>query len=165
MVRNTGSERRVERIQVDADVKRCGRDRHLIRCEASHFHDLDPEPLRLLAAMRVERTDSDLDEACRKSPLHDPGERRRMAERIALEIVIEIGVSIEMQDVQLPMMLGQARDDRIGDHVVATKEERRFARSRRGRRGFPDAIEIAGGLVEMQIAGVVERNVKTELRP
>jgi hypothetical protein len=88
-----------------------------------------------------------------------------MAERIALEIVIEIGVSIEMQDVQLPMMLGQARDDRIGDHVVATKEERRFARSRRGRRGFPDAIEIAGGLVEMQIAGVVERNVKTELRP
>ena len=46
-----------------------------------------------------------------------------MAERIALEIVIEIGVGVEMQDRNRPALGRDSGQDRIGHHMVAAEEK------------------------------------------
>jgi hypothetical protein len=49
--------------------------------------------------MAVERADADLDEAAGEAALHDPGEGRGVGARIAFEIVVEVGMGVEMEDV------------------------------------------------------------------
>ena len=45
-----------------------------------------------------------------------------MAQRIAFEIIVQVGMGIEMQDVHGAMDLGKACDDRISDHMIAAEE-------------------------------------------
>jgi hypothetical protein len=50
----------------------------------------------------VERPDADLDEMRGQAPFHDAGERRRMAQRVASEIVVNVRMRVEVQNVQGP---------------------------------------------------------------
>ena len=127
VMRDAGREGGIEAVEVDADVERRSRDRHALRREIAHLDHLDAEPRRLGAAMGVHRADAELDEAAGVAGLHDPRERRGVAERVALEIVIEIGMGVEMEDVQRAVNRGERGDDRAGDHMVAAERDRHGA--------------------------------------
>ena len=86
--------------------------------------------------MRGQRPDPDLDQPARIAALHDPREGRGMAQRIALIIVVDIGMSIEMEDVHRAVDRRETRDDRVAHHMIAAKKDRDRPRLRRrsGRR-------------------------------
>src|SRR5206468_5283627 len=63
VVRNPWRAGRIERVEINADVKRRLRDRHPLGGEVAHLDDLDGEPLRLLTAVAVEGPDADLDQS------------------------------------------------------------------------------------------------------
>ena len=127
VMRDAGREGGIEPVEVDADVERRVGDRHALRREIAHLDHLDSEPLRLRAAMGVERPDADLDQPARMPALHDPREGRGVAERIAFEIVVEIGMGVEMEDVERAVDSGERGDDRPGDHMIAAERDRHGA--------------------------------------
>ena len=137
-MRDARREGRVEAVEIDADVERRLGDRHALRREIAHLDHLDAEPLRLGAAMGVHRPDAELDEAAGMAGLHDPREGRGVAERVALEIVVEIGMGVEMEDVERAVNCGERGDDRAGDHMIAAERDRHRAGARRRRDRFAD---------------------------
>jgi hypothetical protein len=48
--------------------------------------------------VRIHRPDADLDQPAGQSLLHDPGERTCVGEAVALEFIVEIGMSVDVQD-------------------------------------------------------------------
>jgi hypothetical protein len=57
-----------------------------------------PEVIGLAPLLRVHGPDADLDQAAGEAFLHDPGEGARVGEAVALELVVEIGMGIEVEN-------------------------------------------------------------------
>ena len=75
-----------------------------------HLDDLDSVALGLFPAMPIEGADSELDQPAGMSPLHDPCERRRMRQRVTFEILVEVGMGVEVKDIDRPVHRGQSLD-------------------------------------------------------
>jgi hypothetical protein len=128
----------------------------------AHLDDLDTEPLGLRAAVAIEGADADLDEAHGMAGFHDPGKGRGVGERVALEIVVEVGMCVEMEDVDRTRGARHRRDRRKADRVVAAEKERDAPlRHRRGDRGA-DQIVVALTLAQGQVARILEQHVLAE---
>ncbi len=115
--------------------------------------------------MPVEGANSDLHQARRVAALHDPGERRGVAQRIAFEIVVEVGVSVKVEDVDWPVHRSDSCDHRKTDHVIAAKDDRN--RARLGCRGasVPDSIEVAFAFIQRKVADILDMDVGAEFEP
>ena len=83
--------------------------------------DLDAETLGLSSLVRVQGADADLYQTTGEAVLHDPGEWTGVGFAVALELVIEIGVGIEVEDRQPRVPAGGGSHDGIGDGMVAAE--------------------------------------------
>ncbi len=102
-VRDAGCEGRIERIDIHRHIDRGG----YARAAASRRSGMTsivstPKPLELLAVMIVDRAQPDLDQAVGELFLHDAGKGRGVRARIALIGVIDVGMSVNMEDGELP---------------------------------------------------------------
>jgi hypothetical protein len=115
--------------------------------------------------MRVGGAYADLDQVRGELVLHDPGERRSMAQGIAAEIVVKVRVSVEMENGDGSALVRDAADDRKSHHMIAAEEQRRRAIAQRLGRTAANPFEIAVALVQRQIARILNQNVGAELEP
>src|SRR5581483_4367109 len=95
--------------------------------QCAHLHDFYSELVSLLFLMLVHGSNADLHEALHQAGFHDPREWARVRQAIALELIIEVRVSVEMKNRQTGIFLCERFDDRVGDRVVATKRNRALA--------------------------------------
>ena len=72
---------------------------------------------------------------------------------------------LRLLDGGLGRRASEAGDDREGDHVVASDEDRNSSVPGRPARGFRYAIRILPAFVERQLADVFHRNVNVNLTP
>ena len=129
-----------------------------------HLDHLDAETRDLLPLMGVGRADADLDEAAGEPLFHDPGERAGVREAIALELVVEVGMRVEVQDRKVRVLSGEGAHDRIRDRVVAAERHGRVpVRQQVSDRRLDAPERVRPGLFA-EVAGVVER-VAGELPP
>ena len=84
-----------------------------------------PNRLRLIAAVPRHRANPDLNQPIRQPLLHDPGERTRVREAIAFELVVEIRMRVDLQDRERPVAGAQPAQDRIGDRMIAAERDER----------------------------------------
>ena len=87
----------VQRVEIDRQIDRSIDRGARTRRPGAHVDDLDAESIRLETLMRVERADTDLHEAIRQPLLHDPREWTGVRVPIALELVVQVGVRVQMQ--------------------------------------------------------------------
>ena len=126
-VRHAGGERRIEHVQIDRNVERSVESEAAAGVPVAHLDDLHAELLGLRALVAVHRANPDLHQAPDDSQFHDPGERARVRQAATLEFVVEVRVSIELQDVQPFVHFRKGTNDRVADRVIATQDERRLA--------------------------------------
>jgi len=74
-VAHAGGACRIQRVDVQRNVNRCGDVETQIRAAAASLDDLDPEPPELLALMVIDGAQSHLDQPVCKSIFHDAGKR------------------------------------------------------------------------------------------
>ena len=74
--------------------------------------------------MLREGADTDLDKTAGMARLHDPGKRRSVRTRIAREIIIKIGMRIEMKDRDGAVVRVDRRKDRNADSMVTAQQYR-----------------------------------------
>src|SRR4029077_13508186 len=87
------------------------------------FDDFNSKFFRLLALMSIHGADADLDQALGGSLFHDARKWASVRQPAALEIVVEIGVGIEMEDGQSRNPPCESSNDGKSNRVVATKRD------------------------------------------
>src|SRR5437899_1831848 len=98
MMRNTRRKRWIERVEIQRDVDRTVQIEWLAWLILAHRHDLHAKTVCLLALVRVHGANAHLHEPRRQSLLQDPREWAGMRSAAALELIIQIRVSINMQN-------------------------------------------------------------------
>ena len=111
--------------------------------------------------MPVQRPDTDLNNALCMAGFQYAGKWRCMAARIAFKIGINVGVRIEMQNVERTMTRRQRRNHRICYRMVAAQQQRNSARIHRVSHRLYDERVISGGISvqKRHIAAIDQRNV------
>ncbi len=104
-VRDAGGEGRIEAVKVNRHIEWARQFGACTSYPRSHIDRLDTEAPGLLMLMTIGRADADLHQARGEAPLHDACERAGVREAAALELVVEVGVRIDVED-------GQARETR-----------------------------------------------------
>src|SRR3546814_17457808 len=74
--------------------------------------------------MMGEGADADLHQPLRMTRLADARKGRGVAARIAGEIIVEIGMRVEVEDRHRAVTRGRGLDERAGDRMVAAAGER-----------------------------------------
>ena len=117
--------------------------------------------------MIIEGSDTHLHESCDLSGFHQPGKRAGVAKWIAFEILIEIGVRIEMQDRQAFVTGSMRHYQRVGDGVIAAdgNEPIIAANSFRG----PTIDRVIGCLAfqpgQLKIAAISQHGMIAKIKP
>ncbi len=124
VVGDAGGEGGIEAVEVDGDVGRSADGRRIEPAERAGLDRLDAEPVDLLALVGVGGADPDLDEAIAQPVLHDPGERRRVAEPIAVQLVVEVGVGVDVDDGEVGVGGPDGPQDGKGDRMIAAQNQR-----------------------------------------
>src|ERR1700694_4262466 len=117
-MRHTRRKCRIERIYIKRDVNRRIKLKLIVFVVASHLHYFHPKPFDLFPLMRIDCTDAYLDKTLYQSVFHDACKRRSVGITIGLKIVVEIGMSIEMQNTQVGVFRAESFDDWVGDRMV-----------------------------------------------
>ena len=90
---------RVKGIQIHAAIDRSVEGDSVNAAQVTHLVDLDAVPFRLLALMRVQGANADLDKTFNLAAFHQPRERRRVAIGIVEHVCIKVGMGVDMQNV------------------------------------------------------------------
>ncbi len=158
--------RRVDAVKVDADVKRTIKHRYLVRRETEHPDDFDAEAVGLLSAMAGQRAYPHLHQPRRQPALHDPCEWRGVAARIAFEIIVEIGMGVEMQDRHRPVRHRYRLDQWKTHRMVAAERDWHSARCDHFRYMVADQAVVGRGVfAQRQIAVVDQIDIAADLQP
>ena len=68
--------------------------------------------------------DSHLDERLGQPVLHDPRKRAGVRKTVAVEVFIEVGMGVEVEDIERPVGLGHGPQDGIADGMVPAQDDR-----------------------------------------
>ena len=88
--------------------------------------------------------------------LHDPRERAGVREAVSAELVVEVGVRVEVEDRKPRILSGERPHDRIGDRVVAAERDGSVAVLEKVADRRLDARERVGAGLLPDVSGVVE---------
>src|SRR6266851_4603158 len=124
-MRHAGSKGGVECINIEGDVNRRIELKLVVVVIAFHLQYFHSKSFDLFALMLIDCADSYLDKTLYKLLFHDARKRGGMRITIALKIVIEVGMRIEMQNTQVIILTTEGLDDWVGNRMVAAKRERR----------------------------------------
>jgi hypothetical protein len=138
-------EGRVDGVQGNRHIHGSLQGRPGTPCPGAHVDNRDPEATGLLALVTGHRPDPDLRKSVRKAFFQDAGEGTRVREPVALKLVVQVGMGVDVQDVKRRPGRPQASEDRIGDGVVAAEGDR-------------DSVlggQLAGGVLDPRLRGSV----------
>ena len=81
-----------------------------------------------------------------------------MGEPLAIQFVVQVGVSVKMEDCQVRPPGTIALEDGVGDRVVAAQSDQRMSQAQRAPDGgFNRGESRNGTLGKIKVAGVVQR--------
>ena len=123
-MRNSRRIRWIQRIHVKRNISRPRSFQCLVRGKGAHFEYFDAKALGLLSLMLVEGSNSYLHQPRRQPRFHNARKRTSVREAISLELVIQIGMRIEMKDCQRRMFFGYSRHDRISNRMISAERYR-----------------------------------------
>jgi hypothetical protein len=123
-MRDTRRECRVEAVQVERDIERRLERKDFGVVQRPHLDHLDAKAPRLLRLVPVHRADADLYQSRGEPFLHDARKGAGVRVAVALELVVEVGVRVNMQDAQARVDGMERAQRRIGDGVVAAQHQR-----------------------------------------
>ncbi len=165
-VRDSRRERRIEGVDVDRNVHRLAQRRTATRDPGTHVDHLDPVTLGLGALHRGQRADAHLHQSIGQALFHDPGEGTRMRVPIALELRVQVGMGVEVQDTELRMKPSHGPHDRVGDRMVAAERDRPASRlEQRADRLFDLRPRVRRGGAERHVTRVAEGTVRAQIDP
>ena len=153
----------VDAIKVDADIERAGEHRHLIGCKIGHRHDFHAEAFGLLAAMPVECPNADLHQPRGQASLHDPGERRGVAARVAVKIIIKIGMRVKVQDRHRAVLGVDPAHHRVGHRVIPAQRQGHRARLDCSADSIGNHRIVRCVFVQPQIAAIAQFEIDPDL--
>ena len=149
-VGDAGRERRIETVEIERHIDGTVEAQRESVAEVAHLDHLDPESRGLLPLVRRRRPDADLHETRGQPGLHDAGEGTGVREPIAAELVVEIGMRVEMEDGEPRIFRRERPDDRVRDRVVASERQRRVPLVEKAAdRGFDSSEDVAPVLGEI----------------
>ena len=100
MVGNSGCKSRVQCVNIKTDKYRAIK---IVanRCDIKvfYFMDLNTEAFDLLAQVRIQGTDTNLDNASGQAIFQDARKRAGMRIRVSLKVIVQIRMGVEMQDI------------------------------------------------------------------
>src|ERR1044071_7340055 len=114
-MRDTGRKRWIERVDVERDVDGTIELQLYVADQVTHLDRLNAKLPYLLALISSERPDSHLHQARRELLFHDARERRRMRITIALKAVVNVGMRVEMKNVEVFILARKRSDDGVRD--------------------------------------------------
>jgi hypothetical protein len=123
MVRHAGREGGIQSVQIHREVDRTFHDWAHSGLPRPHVDHFDTKPLRLALLVAVHRSDPDLHQPPSQSLFHDPGERAGVREAVPLELVVQVGMGIDVEDRELGVVSAHGTKDRVGNGVIATERE------------------------------------------
>src|SRR5579862_1568229 len=123
-MRDSRRECRIENVNVEADVNGAGSLQLIKSRKSSHLNHLDPELFCLFLLMSVHGADSDLYEALCQSRFHDSRERACVRHPVTAELLIQVGMCIEMKNRQRHMPRRYSFYDWKSNRVIATERDR-----------------------------------------
>ena len=122
-MRDPGDEPRLEYVEIEAEIHRLLEAERQALAPALHLDELHAEPSRLFPLVPVERPGTDLHQPVGQALLHDPGEGTGVGEAVALELVPQVAMGVEVEDGEAGMVAAEAAKQRVGDRVVATQAQ------------------------------------------
>jgi hypothetical protein len=107
--------------------------------------------------MRVEGANPNLDQPASQALLHDPGEGTRVGEPISLEVLVQVGMGIKVQDGERGIAPAHGPENGVGDEMVSSERQRPPA-LRQGRAdGTLDLGTVLGSGEQGDIPGITQR--------
>jgi hypothetical protein len=73
--------------------------------------------------MTVHRSDPNLHQPPSQPFFHDAGKRAGVREAISLELVVQVGMGIDVEDRELGVAPAHGTKDRVGNGVIATESD------------------------------------------
>src|SRR5262245_26415665 len=123
-MRNPGRECRIQSVEIDRYINGPAQVRAPPFRPRSHVDDVRAEARRLFALVAGHRPNSDLDETQVRMLLENARERAGVREPVALELVVEVGMRVDLQDGESRDLARDRTHDRIRDRVVSADRHR-----------------------------------------
>jgi len=120
-VRYARSKRGIEPVYVEGNVDRTIKRKNQIVIPVLHLDHFYTKAVDLIALVTVQSANADLHQTLHQLFFHDSCERTSVRITIALELIIEIGMRVEMEDVQAWKFFREGSDYGYGDGMIATK--------------------------------------------
>src|SRR4029077_1081543 len=121
---------------------------------ATDLVHLNTEASRLLLLLRIHRGDADLNEPLGQLFFHDAREGRSVGVAIALEVVVEIRMRVEMDNGEILEVTTERPNNWIGNGVVAAEADWALALGEECLNGVFDFVKCVF-LRELEITGVL----------
>jgi len=123
------------------------------QAEVFHFNNVHTILLRLHALVRGKGADAHLGEGSDFASFHNTCKRRSMGVGIVVKVFIQVGMGIEMKDVQVVVFIAICINHRVTDAVVAAEAEQVLIFFKMSSSGFFYQPECSGG------TGIGENNI------
>src|SRR6266536_634671 len=123
-MRDAGREGGIQTVEVDRDIHVAAHAGTGAIRPGRHVDHLDPEPIRLAALVSVHGANADLDQPAGQALFHDAGEWARVGQPITLELGVEVGMGVDVQNREGPVSSTHCAEHRVGDRVVAAQRKR-----------------------------------------
>src|SRR5688572_21096787 len=114
---------RIERVEIDRHIERPVDARPRAGGKRLHLDYVDAEPCDLIPLVRRQRTDAHLHQPPAQLFFHDPREWAGVRIPIACELVVKIGVRVDVEDGDARMSWSDGAHDRIRDRMVAAERD------------------------------------------
>ena len=113
----------------------------------------------------LQRTNADLHQSTRESLLHDSCERRSVRALVALVVVVQIRVRVEVQDVHRTALGMNRAQHRIRHRVIAADANRAMTFAQWCEDRSLDDVIVAVCLTQRRIPAVIDDQIEAELAP
>jgi hypothetical protein len=113
----------------------------------------------------IHRSDPDLHQPPSQLLFHDAGERAGVGEAVPLELVVQVGMGVDVKNCELGVLSAHGANDRVGDRVIATERDGQAAGEETS---YPllDPLPVALIGWELEVAGIAQiGDIGPQLRP
>ncbi len=117
---------------------------------------LDPEAGGLAPLVRRHAADPDLHQPEDQPLLHDPGERARVGVAVAVELIVQVGVGVHMQQGEPRVSAAKCAEQGIRDRMITPEREWPVSVVEQPGRRSLDGLTGPGGITERKVARVVD---------
>src|SRR5580704_17464868 len=123
-MRDSRRKRRIEHIHIERNINWPVNSQPVVSGQSSHLDHFNAKSRRLLQLMPIHRPNPHLQQSLRQPLLHDARKRTRMRYPAPLELVIQIRMSVKMNDRQLWIAPRKCLQDWISNRMIPAQRYR-----------------------------------------